>query len=158
MAAPSATSRGTPSGIKLEDGFSTLVTLEDASTLGIWETEVTPPGYEGGDAIPTTTMHNSSLRTFAPSQLKTLTECSFTGAFDPGAYTTVASNINVEQTITVTFPDGSTVAFFGYLMSFQPNGMSEGEFPLADVTIQPTNWDPDNNEEAGPTVSSVAGT
>lgn len=158
MAAPSASARVDPSGIKLKDGYSSLITFARDTNAALWEKTVTPPGVDGGDAIEQTTMHNDDWRTFAPRSLKTLTEHTFTAAYDPVFYTDVLSLVNFEDTITVTFPDGSTLAFFGYLKMFEPGELVEGEQPEATVTIVPTNWDSANDVEAAPVMTSVAGT
>lgn len=162
MAAPSPTARATPEGLKLDDGFSTLVTI--GATVGadtdikLWEKTVTPPGVDGGDAIETTTMHNTTWRTMTPRSLVTLTEMTFNAAYDPDVYDEVVAMINVETTITVTFPDGSTLAFFGFLKSFDPGECAEGTQPEATVTIVPTNFDSANDVEAAPLMTEVAGT
>lgn len=158
MAAPVATARGTPSGIKLDDGYQTLVTIGTDATASFWEKTVNPPGLDGGDAIDTTTMHNTTYRTFAPRQLITMTEMSCKGAYDPNVYTTFLSLINVETTITVTFPDGSTLAFYGFLRNFEPDELSEGTQPEATFTIQPTNQDPTTGVEEAAVFTNVAGT
>jgi len=157
MAAPTPTVRQTPGGIKLDDGFSTKYTFAADPDLEIWEKSVTPPGYDGGDAIDTSTMWNTKLRTFNPRKLMTMTEGSFEGAYDPTCYTSILALINVETTVTVTFPDGSTVAFFGYLKTFKPNACEDGTQPTAACTIQPTNQD-SSGAEQDPVVTSVAGT
>lgn len=164
MAAPAATPRGTPTGIKLKDGYSTKVTLSLNTTIELWEKTVKPPGIDGGDAIQQTTMHNTTWRTFASRGLLTLTEHTFKAAYDPSIYTSILSMINVQkvgtsaQVITVTFPDGSTLAFYGYVKMFEPDEHQEGTQPEATVTITPTNYDPVNNVEAAPVLTSVAGT
>jgi hypothetical protein len=66
--------------------------------------------------------------------------------------------INNETTITVHFPDGSTLAFYGYLKTFEPQEMTEGEQPEAECEFVVTNWDPANRVEAGPVMVEVAGT
>jgi hypothetical protein len=159
MTAPSPTSRTTPTGIKLGDGYQTLVTFGRDANINLWEKSVTPPGYEGGDAIDDTTMHNTTYRTFGPRNLITLTETTFTCMYDPDAYTDILNNLlNQEDTITVSFPDGSTLAFFGYLKSFIPSELVEGETPEAEITIQPTNIDPGTSNEESAVLASVAGT
>lgn len=155
---PAPGARSTPAGLKLEDGFSTKITVALDPAISFWEKSVKPPGFDGGDAIETTTMHNIKLRTMAPRQLKTLTQMTTTAAYDPNVLNQVYSIINRKTTITVRFPDGSTLAFFGYIKSFEPNDMSEGNFPEATVTIVPTNVDPTTGAEADPVLTSVAGT
>lgn len=158
MAAPTPTTRATPAGIKLEDGYSTLYTFALDANIELWEKTVKPPGLDGGDAIDTTTMHNVDLRTFSPRNLVTMTEGTFKAAYDPVVYTSVLQAVNRRDTVTARFPDGSTVAFYGYLRMFEPDEHQEGTMPEATVTIQPTNWDHVNDVEATWAVSQVAGT
>jgi hypothetical protein len=158
MAAPTPTARVTPTGIMLEDGFSTKITFAADTNVTLYEITVQPPGYDGGDAIETTTMFNTDFRTFAARSLKTLTEGQVTFGYDPVAFSELFTLINVPTTITVTFPDGSTLAFFGYLRTFEPEALAEGEMPTATATFQPTNVDPANHVEAAPVLTSVAGT
>ena len=158
MAAPTPTARTAPTGIKLKDGFSTLYTFSRKPNVNLWEKTVTPPGVDGGDSIEQTTMFNTRWRTQAPRALLTLTESSFNAAYDPGVLTDIVEMINIEQTITARFPDGTTWAFFGYLKTFQPGENSEGAQPEASCTIVPTNFDPVGKVEAGPALASVTGT
>jgi hypothetical protein len=155
---PVATARGTPSGIKLDDGFRTLVTFASNPTISFWEKAVTPPGLDGGDAVETTTMHNLTYRTMSPRHLKTMTSTTMTAAYDPAVYTSIVALINVKTTVTVTFPDGSTLAFFGFLQKFDPGELKEGDQPTASITFTPTNQDPTTGVEAAPVLVSVAGT
>lgn len=158
MAAPTPGTRIAPGGIKLKDGFSTVITFSGDTDVSIWEKSVKPPGIDGGDAIEQTTMHNTNWRTMAPRQLKTLTEFSVTGAYDPAVYTQILNLINVENTITVRFPDGSTLAFYGFLKTLEFADLVEGTQPEVTATVVPTNFDPVNHVEAAPVLASVAGT
>lgn len=158
MAAPTPTARQSPTGIRLDDGFSSLITFGADPNICFWEKTVTPPGIDGGDSIETTTMHTDAWRTMAPRQLKTLTDSSTTVAYDPNVFNEILALINVRTTITVTFPDGSTLAFYGFLRSFEPSELTEGEQPEATVNLTPTNYDPTNDVEAAPVLTSVAGT
>ncbi len=157
MAAPTPTARGTPGGIKLRDGFSSKITFATAPTVALWEKTVKPPGMDGGDSVPQTTMHNTVYKTKAPQQLKELTDSEFTAAYDPICYTTLLSLINVLTVITVAFPDGSSLAFFGYLQKFIPGELKMGEQPEAQCTIVATNMDTSVAEQS-PVETDVAGT
>lgn len=157
MAAPVAGTRLDPSGIYLDNGYRTLITLAIDTNIEFWEITVTPPGIDGGDEIDTTTMHNDTWRTKSARTLKDMTECSVTAAYDPSIYTAILAAINVETTITVTFPDGSTLAFFGYVKSFEPGALEEGTMPECTITIVPTNVDSSHVEQS-PVLTSVAGT
>src|SRR5688572_8154423 len=141
MAAPTPTARQTPSGIMLRDGHSSLVTIGADPDCSVWEKTVNPPGVDGGDSIEQTTMHNDDWRTFAPRSLKTLTESTFKASYDPIYFTQLLLLINVRTTITITWREGSTLAFYGYLKAFIPDELAEGTQPEATVTILPTNWD-----------------
>ena len=158
MAAPSATARVAPGGLRQLDGFPTLITFAADTNVSLWETSVTPIGADGGEVIDISTMHNTTHRTKHFRDLIELTESSFVAAYDPVVLDQIILLVNVNTTITLTFPDGSTWAFFGGMRKFEPQEITEGEMPRATVTITPTCYDPDNNVEAGPTVVEKAGT
>jgi hypothetical protein len=158
MAAPALSARSTPSGILLPDGYQTLISFTANTSVSFWEKTVKPPGVDGGDPIQETTMHNTAWRTMAPRALKTLTESTCVCAYDPNLYNQIVSLINVRTSITVHFPDGSTLVFYGFLQKFEPSEMKEGDQPEATVTICPTNYDPSAHAEASPVLTSVAGT
>ena len=104
-------------------------------------------------------MHNTTYRTFGARSLVTLGELSTTVAWDPDVYDEVLAIVNTNTTITVHFPDGSTLAFFGFLRTFEPSDLEEGTQPEASITIQPTNTDPASlGTEQGPVMTEVAGT
>ena len=156
MAAPSAEDRLPPDGLLLQDGYQSLVTFLLDTDIKFWEKTITPPGIDGGDAIELTTMHNTAWRTFAARGLKTLSEMTLVCAYDPDVYsdgTEIAEAINRDDTITVTWHDGSQLAFFGYLQKFEPSDLAEGEQPEATVTIVATNMDSDGAEQAPVMVS-----
>lgn len=160
MAAPALSTRGTPTGIKFEDGFSTKISFASNPTVCFWERTVKPPGMNGGDAINTTTMHNSTVHTKAPRSLIDYDNSTLNVAWDPNAFGTgqVKSLINFRDSITCRFPDGSTLTFYGYLQKFEPSDMKEGDMPEASITIVPTNWDPVGRVEAAPVFVNVVGT
>jgi len=122
----------------MNDGHSTTITFNDTpGVAGVTfkEKEVTPPAIQGGGENETTTMRNTTWRTRQPKQLKTLDQSSFTAAYDPALYDTILALINANQLITITFPDGDTLAFWGWLDDFTPGANVEGEQPEADLTI-----------------------
>lgn len=158
MAAPSPTARGTPSGIMLREGFHAKITLGSLGTISFWEKLVDLPGLDGGPPIDQTTQFNVAYRTRWPRTLIDVTPITIPdAAFDPNVYNQILSYINRNDTITVSFADGSTIAFWGYLQSFKPNPMREGEQPTCSVTFIPTNLD-NSYAEQGPVITSVAGT
>jgi hypothetical protein len=150
------TARTTPHGIKMDDGFSTKIAFAADPDISFWEKTVTPPGIDGGDAIETTTMHNTTWRSMAARALKTLTESSITVAWDPQVYDQIVALINVEGLITVWFPNGDALDFYGFLKSFTPGDMSEGSPPEAEISIVPTNINPLTGAEAAPVFTEIA--
>lgn len=136
------------------DGYQTTIDFSvfaagssDATMLTLMEEkEVTPPGISGGGANDASTMRNETWRTMSPKSLRTLSPATFTVAWDPALYDEMVAMINVNQLITITFPDGATLAFWGWLDDFAPGANVEGSQPTATLTIIPSNQDGDNND------------
>jgi hypothetical protein len=124
---------------RIDDGFSTIISFAAAPSVKFYEKEVTPPGISGGGANDTTTMRNIAWRTMAPKKLKTLSESSVVVAWDPAAYNDVLAMVQVNQLITVTLADGSSIAFWGWLEEFTPGAAQEGQQPTATVKVIPSN-------------------
>jgi hypothetical protein len=158
MAAPALTARIIPPDPKLEDGFKTIIAFAADPDVSLWEKAVKPPGVDGGDAIPQSTMHNIGWRTKSARHLKDLTDCTMTVGYNVKAYDQVIALVNVEGSISVHYPDGSAECFYGFLKSFEPGELKEGEPPEGTATIVCTNWDPVNNVEQGPAYHPPAGT
>lgn len=157
MAAPAPTPRTLPTGYKLPDGYRALVTFGSNPGISLWEKTVKPPPVEGGDKIDTTTMINAAWRTAWLRQLKTLGDLTFEAAYDPDVLSTIFSQTNRNDQITVFFGDGTTLAFWGGLVKFEPGELKEGEFPQATVSISATNTDNSYAEQA-PVLTAAAGT
>jgi len=129
---------------RIDDGFSTKITFGSQPSgtgpgITFWEKTVTPPGMDAGGENDTTTMRNTLYRTKSPKKLITMTEMSATVSYDPIFYDDIVDMIKDNQLITITFPDSSTVAFYGWLDKFIPGEIVEGEQPTADITIIPSN-------------------
>ncbi len=133
---------------RLDDGFSTIVTLENIPTVKMYEKEVTPPGFTGGGPIETTTMRNTAWRTAAPRQLKTLSPVTMNVAYATESLPIIREQIGVNQLITVTFPDASLMSFYGWIESFTPGANKEGDQPTAAVNVHPSNRNPAGDEVA----------
>ena len=135
----------------INDGYQTTVTITDSASGALYLNmrEVTPPGVDGGGENDTTTMANLVWRTRQPKALKTLTPLSFTAKYDPQVYDFMVSMVNVNQQITITFPDLTSLVFWGWLDKFTPAGLSEGTIGLANCTIVPSNQN-DSGVEAAP--------
>lgn len=158
MAAPTPTARQTPVGKRFRNGFRTKVTFAADPDISLWEREVTPMGVDGGEAVDTTTMWNDAYQTKAPRELSDLTDGQMVVAFQEASLTQILAIINVETTITLTYPDLSTEAFFGWLRTFVRNAFVRGTMPTATVAFVSSAWDPAADVEAGPVVAPIAGT
>jgi len=155
---PTPAVRGTPAGIKLTQGYQALLTITDYLTLEYFEIEITPPGLDGGEPIDTTTMHNTTYRTFTPRSLKTLRPFPVRGAYDPLMFSRALALINIETTFTITWSDGSTLAFYAYLQKAEYGPLGEGTMPEMTLTVVPTNQDPTDKSEQAAAYADVAGT
>ena len=156
MAAPVPGAKGIPAGARLRDGFRTTIAFAIAPTASIWEVGVKPPGRDGGDPVQTSTMLNNAYHTFGARYLVKTDPMTGTFAYDPVVYNTMIGILNFETTITVTFPDGSTVAMYGWLSKFEPTELKEGEFPTASCTIVSSCTDPNTGEEEPPVYTAGA--
>lgn len=133
---------------RLDDGFSTTIGFGLNANVKFYEKTVTPPGLEAGGSNDTTTMRNTTYRTFAPKKLITVSEAACNVAYDTGAYADILAMLGKNQLITVTFPDQSTYAFYGWIDSFTPAALQDGAQPTADVKIIPSNQDATGAETA----------
>lgn len=129
------------------DGFKTIVTLTGAG-VSFYEKEVTPPSIDGGGENDTTTMRNTAWRTRQPKKLKTLDKATLKVSYDPVFYSTTVAQVNVNQSIVITFPDTHTLTFWGWLNKFAPDANKEGEQPTAEVEIICSNQDNSGVEQA----------
>jgi hypothetical protein len=139
-----------PAGIKMEEGHPTIVTISANTTVSFWEVSVKPPGIDGGDAIDTSTMQNLAWRTFAARVLKTLTEASVTAQYNVAGIQQILAITNQPATVTIHFPGGAKMAFYGYLRTWDPADINEGDPPTSTIAIQPTNRDPVDGSEQAP--------
>ena len=129
---------------KLTDGFGTTLAFSTAGSqtmLYLFDTGVTPPGLSGGGAVDMSTMENTKYRTFVPRQLIGGSPASVVGAYDSALFDEILDAVNVNQEMVITFPDASTLTFWGWIDEFTPNAHVDGEMPTANITIIPSFWD-----------------
>lgn len=157
MAAPTPTARQTPDAGRMSDGFSTKITFAAKPNVALWERQVKPPGLDGGEPIDISTMFNVFWHTLHPRRLVKMADATTMVAYNPVVLNELLSLLNVQTTITITFPDAATWCFYGFLQKFEPGDNKEGEFPEATVTVVPTNWDYVNKVEAGPVYTTGSG-
>lgn len=122
----------------LEDGFSTIVSLEHQLDIELYGYDVTPPGITSGGPINTTTMRNTAWRTQVHKKLKSMTPMTMTMAVVTKSIPKVQNQIGVNQLITVAFPDGLKIAFYGWIDELTFGAFREGERALATLNIIPS--------------------
>jgi hypothetical protein len=135
----------------INDGHSTLITFSENESIKFLEKTVTPPGLDAGGANDTTTMRNERFRTKQPKKLITMTDASAKVSYDPAVIDQIIAMLGVNQNITITYPDGETLPFWGWLDKFTPSEHVEGEQPTADISIIPSNQD-DAGDEFEPAI------
>lgn len=139
----------------LTDGHQTLIGFSLNLTVLLREKTVQPPGIQGGGPVPQTTMRNSVWRTAMPKQLKAMSAMNVKVSYDPGTYNEIIAMINLNQQITVTFSDTSTLKFYGWIDEFIPDDTEEGAQPTATLKLEPSMLD-GSAAEAGPTYTTAA--
>lgn len=158
MANPSTTARVAPTGIPLTEGFQIYVAFALDPNIDIWEKTIKLPSIDMGDPIDITTQWNETWITVVSAALAAFGEIVIVGSFDPVAYSQIIAIKGVNSSVTIHLPDGSTIDFWGYVKKAEGPDAKKKEQPDMTVTVQPTNWDPTNRVEAGPVITSVAGT
>lgn len=136
---------------RIDDGHSTRISFSASASAAtdLFEKSVTPPSVEGGGENDTTTMLNSVYRTKSPKSLITLGDAQAEVAYDPAVYNEIVGMINVNQQITITFPDAHTLVFWGWIDSFSPNPIVEGQQATAAIVIKCSNQN-DSGVETAP--------
>jgi hypothetical protein len=159
MAAPATTARSTPPGIKIRDGYSSKIAFARDPDFDIFEVEVGLPSPDGGELIDITDMFNVLHKTKYPRSLIDWEGFDVLCHYDPDAYNQFLTNlVNKNGSITVHVSDGSTVDFWGVAMKLTFSRLVEGSVAEGTLTVGLTNLDTVNNVEAGPVITSVAGT
>ncbi len=133
----------------LTDGFRTTVAFQNFNLFlaTAREREVQPSGLDGGGPIDTVTMRNRDWRSTAPKSLISLSEGTLQVQYDPFAYVMITAAMLINQKVNFWFPDGSAISLYGWLDKFTPVSHKEGEFPLAEIKIHPSNINLNGLEE-----------
>lgn len=140
---------------RIDDGFKTTVDFANIPSPLFWEKTVTPPGISGGGANDVTTMRSTRWRQMASKKLVTLTAFTIVCAYDPAIYEDIVAQMQINQEVTINFPDGSTVVFWGFIDEFTPGENTEGAQPTATITVIPSNQD-DTQAEVAPVYTAAA--
>ena len=133
---------------KMKDGFKTLVEFSLDDNIQLYETSVKVPGLSAGGPIDTTTMRNVRNRTMCPKSLITTTQLNITGGWNPELYNEMEAMVGVNQEISIVLPTEDTIIVWGWIDSFEPSPLEEGEFPTVDLVVEISNQ---NDDEVPPT-------
>jgi hypothetical protein len=161
MAAPANTVWQPPTGARLRDGFRMLITFALNPTVALWvdiDGGIKPPGVDGGAKVATSTMLNTTYRTFASRSLKELTDATVVWNYDTKALDQILALVNNEGSISLWYPDDTSLDFWGFLQNWEPDPIVEGEMPSSSATITCTNTDPSDGSEAGWVLTEGTGT
>lgn len=134
-----------PNTTYMTDGYQTLFTFTNNPAIGLWvslEGGLKPGGLDTEGPIKIGTMHARRMRIMAAKKLVTHQPTTMTCFYSPAVLPALFAQLGLQTTITITFPDGSTWAFFGYLNKFEPGDNKEGNAPTATCEIVAISRDP----------------
>lgn len=123
----------------IKDAHGTVITFASNNAVKMEPFQTTPPGVDGGAALPATTHENTAVHTDCPQILYRITEGGLQVYFDPAVLPEILALVNQNQAITVTFKDGSTWTFWGWLRTFVPDPFVSGQRATATVAISISN-------------------
>jgi hypothetical protein len=133
----------------LKDGYKVTITLGGPGANLYGEIEITPPEIDGRGGIDMTSMRNLAWVTMAPKSLKQLNPVNAKLMFDPSLIPAVYARVQRNTLFTITFPDGATLTFWGWIDKMTHDPLKESERPTLTVVIQPSNLN-SQCQEAGP--------
>jgi hypothetical protein len=119
------------------------ITPTAGTKLTFCELEITPPGMEAGEDLDVTTSCSpEGYRETIGSSFIKITEASSKVSYDPDQYAEIGAALGEQGkgVVVITFNDGQTVTFNGYLKTFTPDSMATNEDnqPTASITIMPS--------------------
>jgi hypothetical protein len=158
MAAPSVTTRVTPTGTKLGRGAVCYITFANNPDLNVWEKSLTPSGLKCDERKDSSTFHNQRRRTFRPGRLKTSGDIQVVCGYDANQLQELYDQVGIRTTVTVTLPNGLKIADYAWLDEIAFNDHNEDDDPEATLTIAIGAQDWDTCEEEDPTIVVGTGT
>lgn len=106
-------------------GTTMTVTPTNGEEFTLNYVTVTPPAWDGGEAIDITLLANTEFHTKMAPKLKDIGTVSFTAEYQPDKV--VAAPINQNGIIVITIPNWGTLSFYGYIRSLTPDELQVGE-------------------------------
>jgi len=123
----------------------------DIGGVSLCLTSLAGVSLTGFEKLDISCLSNSTWKTGISQTLKDCPDLSFTVNFSPALWGSVVAQINVNQQITVNFPDAlglGSINFYGFLNTFTPGEASVGSVWSASGSVSVTNWT--GSEESGP--------
>lgn len=125
-----------------KSGFGITMTFSSDSSLKLYCTEVTPPGFDAGDDIDITTNETVGAEERAPADLGAPTDFTATAAEILEDREKLQAMIGLPQTITLEFkkvknrPTGQKITFNeAWLRSWTPGTHTRGEMPTIELVF-----------------------
>lgn len=118
-------------------GTTMTITPDSGTAWTVYGIEITPPAWDGGDAIDITTLGNTAVKTKMAQTLKDIGEVAFSCHYDPSIF--ASAPINVNSTVAITIPNWGTITLKGYLRSLTPQALTVGDAAKMDGSITVTN-------------------
>jgi len=131
------------------DGFRTLIAFANMNNVAFAEVHVKPFGLDGRGPIDTTSMRNLKYVTKWPKQLVDLTPIQSDCQWVPSLLPQLKQfALLINQLITITMPTGDLLQFYGWLDKAEPQPQKEGDVPIIQFTIIPSNINPIGFEQS----------
>lgn len=111
-------------------------------------------GFTERPPIDNTCLNNTAFITKQPQKLKEIADISFTAFAKIDDYDSINAEVNDNQQMTITVTGVGSIAFYGYLASFEVQEAGVGEALTATGNIVVTNVT-DAGVETGPVYSAA---
>jgi hypothetical protein len=112
----------------MAEGIESVGTTLSLGSASLCLVSISGVSVDGGEKIETSCLSNTTWKTFLPQSLQEAQNLSFTAAYDPADYATLVAEINVNQSIVISFPSPlGGITFWGYLKAFAPAEAGIGE-------------------------------
>lgn len=118
----------------IEEGLGLRYTFASGA-VDFEELAVKPPGAKGSGGKNTTNHANTGVQTKAPGKLPEITDMGGTCHFSKTSLGTIMAQLQVNQSIVVTYPGGGTHTVWGWLEEFIPGDFVANQQPTATFKI-----------------------
>lgn len=130
----------------LRDGHAAELGFALKPNIKLWVIEVMPSGLTGQGGIDQTHLGNATHTTQWPKSLSKSDRITAVVKYAPDAFVDIVDMHRVNQLITTINPDSTTIAQWGWLEEWKPKAFKTGELPTADIVIEISNLNDDDEE------------